>query len=226
MKKIIAAIGLLMIVGTSMADTPSTYLDLHTPVRWYADALRRAFFNALRSVNYGILEADEIWKSFYSHLNAKDGVVTISPAEILFQCMSVYQGPNAINVCLETSIDAIRRHNNLVTKYTEAGFAALDDTSTKIQWNVLEYSNIMKEVFGDAYGAFSDPFYGYMQSVNDMASLGDIRTECESILRDDEIARRLNADSTTCQRFIEAMAKIHNQYKRYYTNEQIIGVNK
>lgn len=219
MKKIICAIcGLSMICGTALADEMSVVVDLNTPIRWYENAIREAFAYIVgfsgESSEYLERQKQAIHVVSNS-FNTANGIVTASPAELINKCTQILnknlRDDEIARLCAKMVTQAIRKHNSFVKSYTQKNIVSIDDINSQICWSQKDFRP--RIVFGDKFQLFWDVFYDDPTwSLYDCAklSLAEMRTRCESILGDSEIAKSLNTDSSTCQKFVEDTVNTHN----------------
>lgn len=230
MKKIILSIFISVISSGVMAnDVSSNQIDLNKPVRWYAKALSRAIFKMHYQYNLsadGAEQASIISEEFLQTLDIKNGVVSLSVAEFIEKCMSVYHKPDADKKCSDAVIDAVHFHNELTKSFTNLDTL---DMSTKIEWKFIIWQNALYAILdSDSVVTLSSIFIDYMESVNNMASLNDWLTECNRALQyisSDNTSYhkaavvRLESHGFTCQKYIESLLQTQDEFKKLYGTE-------
>lgn len=229
MKKIILSIFMSVISSGVMAnDVSSNQIDLNKPVRWYAKALSNAIFTMHYKYNLnadGAEQANIISKKFLQTLDIKNGVVSLSVAEFIEKCMSVYHKPDADKKCSDAVIDAVHFHNELTKSFTNLDTL---DMSTKIEWKFRVWYNALTAILDSDSFTLTNTFSDYMKSVNNMASLNDWLAECNRALqyissnntpshKDDVV--RLKSHGFTCQKYIESLSQKQNEFKKLYGTE-------
>lgn len=230
MKKIILSIFMSVISSGVMAnDVSSNQIDLNKPVRWYAKALSNAIFTMHYKYNHsadGAQQASAIAREFLQTLDIKNGVVSLSVAEFIEKCMSVYHKPDADKKCSDAVIDAVRFHNELTKSFTNLNTL---DMSTKIEWNFRVWYNALTAILvSDSAVPLANIFSDYMKSVNNMASLNDWLAECNRALQHissnntpyhKDVVVKLESHGFTCQKYIESLSQTQNEFKELYGAE-------
>lgn len=217
--------GLAMMAGGAHAAPDDVVIDLDTPVRWYAQAIRLGYAGVLRGNGYStenLEQVNQVLDALFRLLPVTDGIVTISPADLTEKCLAVCHDDDAVEKCADGVLASVREHNKLVAQYTPERQVSMARPDEKITWTFMDYYAPMTTVFGTEYSAFFAPFNDYMVSVNYQASLNDIMNQCQIILRDTQIARRVNASLSTCQTYADQVAKNHNSNASLYSTESII----
>lgn len=229
MKKIILSIFMSVISSGVMAnDVSSNQIDLNKPVRWYAKALSNAIFKMHYQYNLsadGAKQASIISEEFLQTLDIKNGVVSLSVAEFIEKCMSVYHKPDADKKCSDAVIDAVHFHNELTKSFTNLDTL---DMSTKIEWKFRVWYNALYAILDSDSFILSNIFSDYMDSVKNMASLNDWLTECNRALQyissdntpyHKDAVVRLESHGFTCQKYIESLLQTQDEFKKLYGTE-------
>lgn len=211
--------------GVMANDVSSNQIDLNKPVRWYAKALSNAIFTMHYNAE-GAEQASIIRKKFLQTLDIRDGVVSLSVAEFIEKCMSVYHKPDADKKCSDAVIDAVRFHNELTKSFTNLNTL---DMSTKIEWNFRVWFNALTAILvSDSAVTLANIFSDYMKSVNNMASLNDWLAECNRALQHissnntpyhKDVVVKLESHGFTCQKYIESLSQTQNEFKELYGTE-------
>lgn len=245
MKKTLSVIGMLFMISDAAFAAKSIPIDLNTPVRWHSHSIINAFVHMVDKAHGNFDAALDMADDFEQTMTITDLTITISPAEIVEKCMSVYHNKKAKNRCTDMVVDAIDRHNDIVNRYSSTGIASMDDMATKIKWDVWELlaalNNAPKGHSGNANisrtlaNDYFDDFSNWMDSVNYVASLNEWVEKCEifsektftTIIYDKPTTGTRkswgqNPTGWSCQNIIRNLVKIHNDYVLYFSLEKLI----
>ncbi len=238
MKKIILPIFIFGISSSVLAsELSSNQIDLNKPVRWYAKALSNAIFKMIYSDDQsadGAERGNAVSKEFLQTLDIKDGVVSISPAEFIEKCMSVYQAADASTKCSDALIDAVHKHNSLVQTFGDLTNLSigLSDMNAKIKWDFRVWYNALTAILDLDLDPLVNIFNDYMNTVNNTASLNEWLSECNRAMQfisssntpyHKDAVVRMQSHDFSCQKYIETLVQKHNEFKNAYDSEKTIN---
>ena len=204
-------------LNTALADKETVSANLHSQIRWYAEEVRKGFARAfaltgMSNENYELQK--KAYSLVYNELNYENEVVICSPAELIEKCIQTIGSiESADRICAKAVQSMIKTHNDFVKEYTARDVISINDTDKIICWNQHDFAP--RKIFGTGYEAFWNVFYSDIPEIQKLhdcikMSISDMQEKCDKILANTKIAESVNANHTTCKKFIEDTVNRHN----------------